>query len=164
VADDDKITHKRMMKRIKANDPAALSYVGRERYIEGDYDGAFEYLAKAAELGDMDAYARLGYMYGEGEGVEKDEEMELFHLEKAAIAGHPYARNHLGGIEWKNGRVERSVKHFIIAANLGHEGSMKALWKHYSRGNISKEKLDATLRAHQAAVDAMKSPQRKDGG
>ena len=56
--------------------------------------------------------------------------------------------------------MERSVKHYIIAANLGDEDSMKALWKHYSLGNITKEDLDATLRTHHAAVDATKSAQR----
>ena len=37
---------------------------------------------------------------------------------------------------------------------------MKALWKHYSLGNITKEDLDTTLRTHQAALVAMKSEQR----
>jgi hypothetical protein len=27
------------------------------------------------------------------------------------------------------------VKHFVIAANLGEEESMKELWKYYSAGN-----------------------------
>jgi truncated hemoglobin YjbI len=49
----------------------------------------------------------------------------------------------------------------IIAANVGHEDSMKALRKHYSGGNITKEDLDATLRTHQAALDEMKSPERE---
>ena len=52
------------------------------------------------------------------------------------------------------------VKHLVIAANLGYEESMKALWKIYSAGNITKEELDVTLRAHQAAIDATKSAQR----
>jgi predicted secreted Zn-dependent protease len=54
------------------------------------------------------------------------------------------------------------VKHFIIAANLGSEESMKALWTYYSVGCITKEDLDATLRTHQAALDAMKSAQRDE--
>ena len=52
------------------------------------------------------------------------------------------------------------MKHFIIAAKLGYDESMKELWKHYSRGNITKDDLDATLRTHQAALDEMKSTQR----
>jgi hypothetical protein len=54
------------------------------------------------------------------------------------------------------------VKHLIIAANMGHEGSMKALWKYHALGLVKKDDLTATLRAHQAAVDATKSPQREE--
>jgi TPR repeat protein len=151
---------KRVMKRVKANDPAALRHMGGICYNKGDYDGAFDYLAKAAELKDATAHYKLGVMYRLGEGVEKDIEKAVYHCEKAAIGGHPYARHNLGVFEEENGNMERSVKHLIIAANLGNEVSMKSLWTHYSRGRITKEDLDATLRAHQAAVDGMKSEQR----
>jgi hypothetical protein len=158
-AKDDE-NNKRMMKRVKANDPAALSQMGSKCYIEGDYDAAFEYLTKAAELGDAAAHFNLGLMYVEGEGVEKDKEKAVYHYEKAAIGGNPQARHTLALIEERNGNMERAVKHFIIAANLGDDISMKALWGQYSEGNITKEDLDATLRTHQAAIDAMKSEQR----
>ncbi len=148
------------MKRAKANDPAALRQMGYNCYDEGDYDSAVEYYSKAAELGDADAHYRLGNMYGEGEGVEKDEEKTVYHYEKAAIGGHPNARHNLAFIEQKNGHAQRAAKHLIIAANLGSEGAMKALWSCYSLGYITKEDLEATLRTHQAAIDAMKSPQR----
>ena len=96
-----------------------------------------------------------------GLGVEEDEEKEVYHLEKAAIGGHPDARYNLGCIEEENGRFDRAVKHWIIGAKLGDADSMKELWAHYSDGNISKEDLEATLRAHQAAIDAAKSQQRE---
>ena len=57
---------KREMERIEANDPAALRYRGSKCYQEGDYDKALKYWTKAAELGDIEAHYRLGYMYGEG--------------------------------------------------------------------------------------------------
>jgi TPR repeat protein len=109
----------------------------------------------------MQMHYELGIMYREGKGVEEDEGKAVYHYEKAAIGGHPYARYNLGCIEWVNGNIERSVKHYIIAANLGDEYAMKALWKHYSEGNITKEELEATLRTNQAAIDAMKSTQRE---
>ncbi len=160
VSSSDEETIKRTMKRIKANDPAAMSHMGAIRYFEGDYDGAFEYFTKAAELGHFHAHYMLGVMYRNGQGVEDDQEKAVYYWEKAAIGGHPYARNNLGYIEEENGNIERSVKHYIISANLGDENSMKALWKHYSLGNITKEDLDATLRTHHAAIDATKSKQR----
>jgi TPR repeat protein len=160
VVNSNEKHEKRAMKRVKANDPVALSKMGRIRYQEGDYEGAFKYLSKAAELGDADAHYRLGFMYWKGQFVEKDAEKEVYHLEKAAIGGHPTARNNLAYCEERNGNMERAVKHLIIAANLGLKESMKALWGYYSDGYITKEDLDATLRAHQAAIDATKSSQR----
>ena len=53
-----------------------------------------------------------------------------------------------------------ALKHLIIGANLGFEKSMKTLWMVFKHGHITKEDLDATLRAHQAAIDATKSTQR----
>ena len=152
---------KRVMKRIKANDPAAMSNMGMELFYEGNLDSAIKYWKKAAELGDAEAHVRLGYMYWKGEGVVKDEEKKVYHYEKAAIGGHPSARYNLGCHEHNNGNMDRAVKHFIINASLGDEDSMKGLWWHYSKGNITKEDLEATLRTHQAALDAMKSPERE---
>ncbi len=160
AAADDEENRKRNMKRVKANDPAALSKMGNTRVNDGDYVSAVEYWTKAAEVGDAVAHHNLGCMYHEGGVVEKDEEKAVYHWEKAAMGGHPIARYNLGCYEGRNGNSERSVKHLIVAANLGHEGSMKALWTHYSAGNITKEDLEATLRAHKATIDAMKSPQR----
>ena len=53
------------------------------------------------------------------------------------------------------------MKHFIIAAKLGHDGSLEALKEVYEAGAVSKEDFASALRAHQAAVDATKSPQRE---
>ena len=81
-------------------------------------------------------------------------------MEQAAIGGHPYARHNLGYYENRNGNIERAVKHWIIAANLGYEVSMQALWLKFKDGSITKEDLEMTLRSHQAAIDAMENPQR----
>jgi TPR repeat protein len=150
-----------LMKRVEKNDPLAMSQIGGVRYNEGDYSSAFEYLTKAAELGDTIAHCKLAVMYYEGKGVEKDGRKALYHWEEAAIGGHPDARGMLATIAMINGRPERTVKHYIIAANLGRDLSMKNLWECYAGGYISKDNLNATLRTHQAAVDATKSPERK---
>lgn len=155
-----KENRKGLAKRVKANDPAALCHMGGKCHDEGDYDGAFEYYTKAAELGNVDAHYQLGLMYMEGVGVEEDKERAVYHFEKAAIGGHPQARHDLARYEGRNGNIERAVKHFIISAKLGNELSMKALWAEFRNKNIIKEDLDATLRSHQAAINAMKSSER----
>mmetsp|Transcript_5572 Transcript_5572/g.8330 ORF Transcript_5572/g.8330 Transcript_5572/m.8330 type:complete len:296 (+) Transcript_5572:165-1052(+) len=150
------------MKRVEANDPVAMCEVGLVRYKEGDCEGAFEYYTKAAELGDARAHFDHAFMYsGDGEGVVKDVKKMISHLEKAAIKGHTKARHNLGCIEEENGRMDRAIKHWIIAANLGYDGSLEVLKIAYRAGCVGKEDLAAALRGHQAAVDATKSPQRK---
>jgi len=154
---------RKTMKRIEVNDPVALRQWGFRRYSEGDYKGAFEYWTKAAKLGDASAHYELSHSYKEGKGgVEKDEKKEVQHLEEAAILGHPKARHNLGCHEWTNNdNAERAVKHFIIAATQEDDESIEALMFAFKKGCVSKDEFAAALRAHQAAVDAAKSPQRE---
>ena len=150
------------MKRMEANDSFAICQrVGKEQE-QGNYLSAFEYYTKAAELGDGWAHYRLAQLYSLGMGVDKDEEKEIHHLEEAAIGGHPDARHRLGVHEINNnGNTERAVKHWIISATQGYDPSMKHLLRAFQDGFVEKEVLSETLRAHKAAVDATKSPQRE---
>eukprot|EP00984_Skeletonema_dohrnii_P001166 scaffold358_cov95-Skeletonema_dohrnii-CCMP3373.AAC.2 len=150
-----------IMKRVKANDPAAMVQMGLHRYEAGDYDDAFRYVSKAAELGDAGAHYYLSTFYHKGQGVEKNRKKEVYHLEQAAIGGDDIARYNLGCEENRNGRTGRAVKHWIIAATLGCDDSLDALKVCFRGGVVSKEDFAAALRAHQAAVDATKSPQRE---
>eukprot|EP00984_Skeletonema_dohrnii_P022633 scaffold11731_cov74-Skeletonema_dohrnii-CCMP3373.AAC.4 len=149
-----------IMKRVEANDPVALRKVGIRQCDEGDYGSAFEYLTKAAKMGDVEAHFNLAAMYWKGAGVQKDGKKGNYHAEEAAIAGHPEARFSLAAIEWKNGNRERAVKHLVIAANLGDDNSVDKLNHGYLEGVLSKEDYAAALREHQAAILATKSPQR----
>ena len=44
------------MKRVEANDPNALCNAAMHRFNAGDYTTAFEYLEKAARLGDIESH------------------------------------------------------------------------------------------------------------
>eukprot|EP00985_Skeletonema_marinoi_P028751 scaffold25925_cov73-Skeletonema_marinoi.AAC.1 len=139
------------MKRIEANDPVAMTQWGGEQHRKGNYSSAFEHFTRAAELGNVLAHCQLAESYHYGYGVEKDRGKEMYHMEEAAIGGHPDARYNLGWNERKNGNDERAAKHWIIAASQGDDSSMKALIAAYKGGLINKEDLAAALRAHQAA-------------
>ena len=163
VTSNDEEFNKYLLNRVAANDPGALSHMGFVYGDEGDYDGAFKYLTKAVELGDAHAHYGLSIMYMKGEGVEQDEKKQVFHFEEAAIRGHPYARYNLAVHERiRTGEIERAVKHLIIAANLGYDRSITLLKECYKDGDIEKDDFAAALRAHHAAVDATKSPQREE--
>ena len=154
---------KRRMKRAEMNDPVAMCQLGVQKGLEGDYGSALEYLTKASLQGDAEAHFLLSDLYRRGEGVEKDKGKEVLHAEEAAIGGHPDARYALGGHEYNNGNIERAVKHWIIAAAQGHDRSIKTLMEKFREGYVSNGELAAAFRAHKAAVDATKSPQREKG-
>jgi hypothetical protein len=149
-----------LMKRAKANDPAGLCVIGTERQEAGDYEGALQYWTKAAELGNAVAHYNLSLMYQKGEGVERDLKKKVYHLEEAAIGGYPDARCNLGAYEATKGRFDRAMKHFIIAAKLGHDESLERVKDACTVGLAKKEDYETALRGHQAAVDATKSQQR----
>ena len=162
LADTAEEFNGQMMKRIEANDPTAISHIGTKRYHEGDYKSALEYWTKAVALGDVEAHNQLSALYGDGKGVEKDVKKEFHHLTEAAIGGDHCARYNLGTYEWKNGRVDRAVKHYIIAAKLGFDASLERLNTLHRLGHVSKEDFEAALRGHKAAIDATKSPEREE--
>ncbi len=148
------------MKRVKANDPVAICGLGKRRGREGNYGEAIEYWKNAAALGDIESHYSLSLLYYEGFGVEKDVKKEIYHLEEAAIGGHPYARFNLANHEGRNGRIDRAMKHYIITAKLGYDDALEKVKKGFRRGVVSKDDYESALRGHQAAVDATKSEQR----
>ncbi len=149
-----------LKKRCEANDPAAISQMGIKLKHYGNYNEAFEYLTKAAKMGDAAAHYELAESYRLGEGVERNTKKQFYHLEEAVIGGHPHARLHLAIIEQGKLKLERAVKHLIIATNLGHDPALEKLKTIYAGGLVSKQDFEATLRAHKAALDATKSAQR----
>ena len=149
------------LRRAEANDPVAMLQEGGKQFKTGDHQNAAEYFTKAAALGNAEAHYKLARMYRLGQGVEKDWRKQIHHMEEAAIGGHPNARYYLGAHEYFDGNVERAMKHWIISATQGDDDSIKALMIAFKEEYVSKDDLAATLRAHQAAVDDMKSPQRE---
>ena len=155
---------KELMKWAEKNEPVALREIGKGCRNDGDLEGAFQNMKKAAGQGDAEAHFLLSDLFDKGlvSGVENEEEMANFHLAEAAIAGHPEARYCLGLVEMKNKQFDRAVKHWTIAATLGHDESIERLKKCYMDGHVSKDEFAAALRAHQAAANAMKSQKREE--
>ncbi len=160
----DEEVDKNIMNRIKKNnDPVAMVQMGKTHAHQEDYGKAFEYWTKAAELGNAEAHGCLGKLYDDGNGVEKDMKKALYHWEQAAIGGHTAARGSLAVHDMETGRIERTAKHLIINANLGHDISLQYLKDLFIQGVVSKEDYAAALRGYQAAVDATKSAEREKG-
>ena len=148
--------------RANSKDPVAMNTLGALHFLKNEYDDAFRYWKQGAEVGDAESHFNMGVRYRSGDGIEKDEEMGLRHLEKAAIAGHPLARSLLGCYEDDNHRYERASKHFFIAASFGCCQSVLMLTYYYQDGYISEDEYAGSLRAYQAFEDASTSKDRKE--
>ena len=162
VPETEKEANEYLEKRAEGNDPAVLREFGSNFFDEGDYETALIYTNKAAKLGDAMAHHNLSSAYQMGmAGLQRDEKKGRYHWEEAAILGYPTARLGLGYHEYESKRFDRAAKHWIIAAKHGEEEGLQLVKQCYKDGHISKEDFAGTLRAHQAAVDATKSPMRK---
>ena len=125
-----------------------------------DWAKANELLLNAGELGCVEAYYNLGNNYHYGRGIEVDKKKAKHHWEFAAMNGYVYARYNLGVIERKAGNTNRAMRHYILAAKAGHEGSLNDVKKGFMAGYVTKDDYANTLRAYQTSVDEMKSGAR----
>jgi TPR repeat protein len=84
-----------------------------------------------------------------------------FHYEAAAMAGNEDARCNLGAMEYySGGNVERAVKHWTIAASVGHYDAMNNLLIAFNKGLVSRDTMDSTLTAYNNACAEMRSEAR----
>ncbi len=122
-------------------------------YSKGDYTSALKHLKTAASFGYKDAQYKLGQMYAEGDGVEKNYDEALNWYKKAAEQGELDAQYALGclysnpeeygkdplavDIIWGNGEFrhyDEAVKWYKKAAESGHLKAQYRLGYMYSVG------------------------------
>jgi len=156
---------KRCKQRMKVNDSEAFYYLGLSyerggRGLPRDYNKAFEFWIRAAELGLPKAHFSIANAYYEGIFVSEDHEKMKYHFELAAIGGHEVARHNLGLMDIHLGNIEGAMKHFMLAARSGYEDSMKEISKGCKAGHVTKDEHAITLRQYQTVCDEMKSDQR----
>ena len=80
--------------------------------------------------------------------------------ELATMNGNVNARDNLGCVEGMAGNIDRSMKHFILAAKAGYKPSLESVKLGYKEGVITKDEYANTLRAYQHRHDEMKSDTR----
>ena len=77
------------------NEPHALYQLGLYYAEKADLAKSIQYYQRAAELNYGDALLELYYIYGEGIGVEQDDDKALFFLKKVAELGNQEAIDEL---------------------------------------------------------------------
>lgn len=109
---------------------------GWKAYSSTDYATAFSEWQDLAEAGDADACYGMGLLYGNGFGVELNDELALKNYLVAAEKGHAEAQYSLG-IMYQNGwgvpiDEEESLKWYRLAADKGIVGAQLALGRVYA--------------------------------
>ena len=140
-------------KRAELGDTDAIRNLGC-CYSDGD-DGltqdhakALELWHQAAKLGNMESYYNIGVAYYDGEGVERDEKKANHYFELAAMGGVVAARHNLGVLEWRAGNMNMALKHFMIAAGCGDNGSLEKIKLMFMNGYATEDDYAKALQVY----------------
>ncbi|EJK44965.1 hypothetical protein THAOC_36455 [Thalassiosira oceanica] len=153
--------------RVAKKDPTAIFSLG-QNYSSGDLGlqkdmkKSIELLTEAAELGSLEALYSLGLAYMNGDLVQRNEVKAAEFWTKAAMQGHVLSRNNLGCYEGQKGNYDRALKHLLISARMGHQGSLGAIKMMFTNGYVTKEQYAEVLKGYHDAVEEMKSHDRDE--
>ena len=161
----------RIQKRVEVDDADANAiynlgchYYNGMHGLPQDHNKALELWHQAAKLGHTESYSSIGAAYHQGNGVEieRDEKKAEYYCELAAMGGDAISRHNLGVIGGRAGNLDRALKHFMIAAGCGHTNSLEKIKQMFLKGHATKDDYAKALRAYQANLVEIKSPQRDE--
>ena len=135
------------LERAANNDePYALYQLGLYYSEANDLAKALKYYQRAAELNNADALLELYYIYGEGVGVEQDDDKALFYLKKAAESGN------------------QEVFDELAAMALSGQGNMDAKEAEYwiKKAGYTEEMLKELDKLQEKSLDMFKKMQETD--
>ena len=135
------------LERAASNDePHALYQLGLYYGEKADLAKSIQYYQRAAELNYGDALLELYYIYGEGIGVEQDEDKALFFLKKAAESGN------------------QEVLDELAAMALSGQGNMDAKEAEYwiKKAGYTEEMLKELDKLQEKSLDMFKKIQKEN--
>ena len=135
------------LERAASNDePHALYQLGLYYAEKADLAKSIQYYQRAAELNCGDALLELYYIYGEGIGVEQDDDKALFFLKKVAELGNQEA-------------IEE-----LAAMALSGQGSMDAKETEYwiKKAGYTEEMLKELDKLQEKSLDMFKKIQKEN--
>ena len=167
---DEQAQLDRLQDRVLANDPMAihalgLDYRDGDKLLAKDSSKAVELFERAAKLGLKEAHFDLACQFIEhtdDESTGKDISRALEHYEIAAKQGHVGARHSLGVYELESGNYGLALKHWMISAKLGDEGSLFNIRTMYTGGLALKADYAEAMRGYHDAMIEMSSPERDE--
>ncbi len=135
-----------------SDDKEAAQMIGVIYYngngVKQDYNEAFRWISKAAELGNANAQTTLGVLYQNGHGVTKDQTEAARWFRKAAEQGEASGQVLLGNMYREGNGVSRdyaeAIRWFQRAADQGSSSGQLFLGLMYFEGKgVKKDKASA---------------------
>lgn len=137
--------------------PSAMSQ-GKELYRGGKYAEALPLLTAAAKGGSGEAAYYLGRMYGDGQGVQRDDKESARWLHAAAEAGDATAMLRYGSMFEKGRGVPRddaeALRWYRKAGDIAHPRGLNAVGYMYEQGKGVPRDYAEALRWYRKAGDA----------
>ena len=164
---------RQLQARCLQNDHVALAQMGKfnqmgECGIAKDDLKALDCFIQAVELGSPEACNCIANCYDEGNGVSVDKKRAALFERVGALRGDMVARHNIGSSEYDLGNNEIAIRHWKIAAEAGHQGSLDKLRAIYNADGkmpgkefISKEEMDMVYRSGHDAQMEVKSEERE---
>ncbi len=122
-----------------------------------NYKKAYEYYKAAADLGNMEAVARVGRFYLKGFGVEKNVQLAMKMLKRAVEAGSVMGQYLLGICYEKGNGVEKNiseaVKYYRKAAEQGFAKAQNNLGICYENGNGVEKNISEAVKYYRKAAE-----------
>jgi TPR repeat protein len=158
----------RLRRHVENEVPEAITFLGNAYrlrsfgLVKSDKKAAKIY-RRAVELGDVDAMAFLGEMYGEGLGVKLDKKKAMQLYRAAADRGDAAAQNNSGILLASEEKIEEAFRYFVLAANQGYTDGEHNLGIFYRDGDGTEVDLGkarywierAAAKGHQKAILAL---------
>jgi len=131
--------------------------IGRDYYLKGDYNKAYEYFKKAADLGLSQAMITMGELYMNGEGVKQDFKKAYEWFRRAADLGEEFAMYALGYLylEGKGTRQDygKAYEWFKKVADLENKDAMNAIGWLYQSGYGVEQDYEKAYEWYRKAIE-----------
>ena len=134
---------------------------GERFHSDENYESAFYWFKKAADMGESTSQRILGLCYEKGDGVEKDFEKAIYWYQKAADNGNSMAKRRIGWC-YKNGigfqrDLKKAAYYFAKAAEAGESTARCNLALCYYKGEGVEKDFAKAVYWWQRAAEAGKS-------
>ncbi len=163
------------LRGVKAEDPGMPVHPDYDKMLRRllvkaeDYGYASAYhsiTSILSERGDVHSRMKLGLLYAEGKGCERDAEKALYFLEGSAKLGNPEAYKHMGDIHLIGELVPRNTKLALEcykeAAKLGMTNAYETMGDIFYEGKMLKRDISKAIRLYElGAQEGHSSAEKK---